>query len=123
MYTVPSGRASATAIVGPIGACFMNGSSYVADSFLAADASAGATDPWLFSLVDTGVVFQSAFSRNHLNSSLLPGSPFHSVHFVLAATCCEAPIASHSVGATTPTRLPLTTTCAFGYRVLSSAPT
>src|SRR5579859_256800 len=31
-------------------------------------------------------------------------------------------MASHSVGATTPTRLPLTTTCALGNRFLSSSP-
>ena len=35
---------------------------------------------------------------------------------------CAAVIASHSVGATTPTRLPLTMTCAFGYFALSSVP-
>src|SRR5208283_1100797 len=52
-----------------------------------------------------------------------PGSPFHSVHFVPDATCWAALMASHSVGATTPTRFPFTTTCAFGKRVLSRAPT
>ena len=49
--------------VGPIGACFMNGNSYVAESFLAAPASAGATSPLVLSLFVTGVVFQSAFSQ------------------------------------------------------------
>src|SRR6202166_1648288 len=70
-----------------------------------------------------GVVFQSQFSLRCLNRFGLPGRPFQSVHFVEFATCCAARIASHSDGATTPTRLPLTTTCAFGYRVLSSSPT
>src|SRR5204863_8972743 len=56
-------------------------------------------------------------------SRVWPGRPFHSLHFVSAATCCDAPTASHSDGATTPTRLPLTTTCALGYRALFSSPT
>src|SRR4051812_25725843 len=53
----------------------------------------------------------------------LPGRPCHAVHFVAAPTCAAAPIASHSCGESTPTRLPLTTTCAFGYARLSIFPT
>src|ERR1700675_220396 len=53
----------------------------------------------------------------------LPGSPAHSVHLVVAATELAAPIASHSLGERTATRLPLVTTCAVGYCFLSSAPT
>ena len=102
-----------------MGACFMNGSSYVAESFLGEPASAGATSPLDLSLLVTG-----SFSSRRLpqirEQVRLPGSPFQSVHFVAPATCCAARMASHSVGATTPTRLPFTTTCAFGKRLLSS---
>src|ERR1700730_15597837 len=83
---------------------------------------AGWAVPLVLSLFVTGVVFQSQFSLRCLNRLGLPGRPFQSVHFVEFATCCAARIASHSVGATTPTRLPLTTTCAFGNRVLSNSP-
>src|ERR1700756_4512493 len=83
---------------------------------------AGWAAPLVLSLFVTGVVFQSQFSLRCLNSSGLPGRPFQSVHFVEFATCCAARIASHSVGATTPTRLPLTTTCPFGNFVLSNSP-
>src|SRR5262245_61876358 len=78
--------------------------------------------PLFLSLLTGGVVFQSAPSRIHACSRSCPGRPFHAVHSVSAATCCAAPIASHPVGATTPTRWPFTTPCAFGYRDLSRAP-
>src|SRR5215469_9460360 len=71
----------------------------------------------------TGVVFQSDDSRRCVNRLASPGRPFHSVHLVPAATCCAARMASYSVGATTPTRLPFTTTCALEKRVLSRLPT
>src|SRR5690348_8246466 len=122
MCTDPSARASASAIVGPIGACFRNGNSYVADNFFAAPARAGATSPAVLSPLLTGVVFQSALSLIYRKRFALPGKPFHSVHFVALATWRTALIASHSVGATTPTRLPFTITCAFGKRVLSTSP-
>src|SRR5580700_7097125 len=53
----------------------------------------------------------------------LPGSPDHSVHFVLAATACAARIASHSFGETTATRLAFLTTFAVGNCFLSISPT
>src|SRR5438477_10187610 len=53
----------------------------------------------------------------------LPGRPSHFVHFVLLARTEEAWIAVYSTGSTTATRLPLTTTCAFGNCFLSSLPT
>ena len=87
----------------------------MAVSFFAAPAMAGGTSPCdLVALGDgrgfpVGVLLQIA-----RRGRALPGRPFQSVHLVAAATCCAARIASHSVGATTPTRLPLTTTCAFG---------
>src|SRR5579863_12639 len=100
----------------------MNGSSYVAFSFFGAPAMAGGTSPRVLSLFVTFVVFQSACSLKYVNRFSLPGSPFHSVHLVAAATCCEALMASHSVGATTPTRLAFTTTCELGNLLLSIAP-
>src|ERR1700733_8068245 len=83
---------------------------------------AGGTAPRLLSLLATRVVCQSAPLRCW-NRFASPGRPFHSVHLVAVATCCAARIASHSVGATTPTRLPFTSTCALGNLLLSSSPT
>src|SRR5579863_2033574 len=100
----------------------MNGSWYVAESFFGDAARAGGTSPLLLSLFVTRVVVQSAWSFRYWNRLSLPGNPFQSVHFVAPATCCEARIASHSVGATTPTRFPFTTICAFGKRDLSNVP-
>src|SRR5215469_15088696 len=120
---MPSGFTSPTAMVGPIGACFMYDSWYVAESFFFADASVAAASPLVAPLFITGVDFQSASFLRYSYSFALPGSPFQSVHFVSPATCCAAWFASHSVGATTPTRFCLTITCAFGYFVLSTLPT
>src|SRR5215469_3800519 len=120
---MPSGFTSPTAMVGPIGACFMYDSWYVAESFFFADASVAAASPLVAPLFITGVDFQSASFLRYSYSFALPGSPFQSVHFVSPASCCAAWIASHSVGATTPTRFPFTMTCEFGYLVLSSLPT
>src|SRR5581483_5457879 len=53
----------------------------------------------------------------------LPGSPDQSDHFVFDATCAAAPIASHSFGESTATKLPFTKTCEVGYAFLSSSPT
>src|SRR5262245_42252823 len=118
VYTkiVPSALTSATAIVGPIGACFMYGISYEAVSFLADARRAAGTSPLLIWLVVTGVDVQSTDSRRCLNRFALPGRPFQSVHLVVSASACDARIASHSLDATTPTRFPLTTTCEFGNR-------
>src|SRR5689334_9240632 len=109
-------------MVGPIGACFRYGSWYVAESFLGDEASAEATSPFEFLLVAGGTAFQSASSRRNWKRRSFPGSPFQSLHLVPEATCCAALIASHSVGAMTPTRFPLTITCALGKRALSSGP-
>src|SRR5260221_1545005 len=43
-----------------------------------------------------------------------PGNPAHVVHFVPAVTARAALTASHSLGETTATKLPLTTTSAVG---------
>ena len=121
MYTVPSLRTSATAAVGPIGACFSNGISYVAESFVAAPAYAVSVCP-LFTPNVLGVVVQSAL-RSASNRLPSPGNPAQSVHFVVPARIDAAWIALYSTGSTTATRLPLTTTCAFGNCFLSSLPT
>ena len=92
----------------------------MAVSFFAAAAIAEGTSPLLLSLFVTGVVFQSASFSQIIEQVALPGRPFQSDHLVRSATCCAARMASHSVGATTPTKLPFTTTCAFGKFVLSN---
>jgi len=120
-YTIPSLRTSATATVGPIGACFSNGNWYVAKSFFAAVASAAPGCP-TFTPKVTGVVFQSA-ARSALKMLPSPGSPVHSVHFVLDARIAAAWIAVYSAGSRTATRFPLTTTWVVGNCFLSSWPT
>src|SRR4029077_11879540 len=72
-YTIPSLRTSATAQVGPIGACFSNGYSYVAEIVFAAEASPVGTEPVLTPRA-TGAVVQSIFRRAP-NVLPLPGSP------------------------------------------------
>src|ERR1700728_1138770 len=87
---------------------------------LGALARAAATSS-LFPLFSEGspqVCARSVFARFSL-----PGRPDHWVHFVVPATDCAAATASHSLGETTPTRLPFLTTSAVGNFVLSSAPT
>jgi hypothetical protein len=94
----------------------------VAESFFEDFARAEGTSPFDFLLVSAGTDFQSASSFRNWNRRWLPGSPFQSVHFVPEATCCAALIASHSVGATTPTRFPFTITFVLGNRDLSRGP-
>src|ERR1700744_771535 len=53
----------------------------------------------------------------------LPGSPDQLLHLVAVATDRTALTASHSLGETTATRLPLFTTSAVGNRFLSTWPT
>ena len=53
----------------------------------------------------------------------LPGSPCQSDHLVVPATAAEAPMASHSFGERTATRLPLTTSWVVGQAFGSSFPT
>src|SRR4051794_38243394 len=101
---MPSARQSATAHVGPIGACFSYGYSYEAETFVAAFANAASALPWLTPGA-TGVVVQSAL-RSSENTLPLPGRPFHSVHFVLGPSTAAAWITSYSTGASTATRFP-----------------
>ena len=61
----------------------------------------------------TGVEFQSDL-RSASNRPPLAGRPFQSVHFVSVPSAIAAWAASHSSGETTATRLPFTTSFAFG---------
>ena len=89
----------------------------MADTVFAAPANAAsvlAASPRLAGL-SPGVLIAAV-------SLSLPGRPDHGVHFVWAATARAALTASHSLGETTATRLPLVTTSAVGNRWRSIAP-
>ena len=83
-YTMPSGRTSATAIDGPIGACLTNGYTYVAESRLRGAREGGvARSPTFEFTVVPGSRSSVTPSAVRADGLPLPGRPAQSVHFVV----------------------------------------
>ena len=116
-------RTSATAMAGPMGACLKYGKLVAGRKLLCRFRKPGGH-------VAVGLLARfrrSSFPVRIFFQELRTGAHFRAALSSLSiscpeATCCAALMASHSVGATTATRLPLTTTCAFGKRALSRVP-